>query len=127
VRIFKTKWFTRFARQEGINTPELCEAIARAERGLIDADLGGNVIKQRIARPHEGRSGGFRSIVLFRAGERAVFVYGFAKNKRDNITQAELRDFRDLAQTLLAYTDAQIQTALDTETLSEVECHDQDL
>ena len=64
LRVFKTKWFARFARRQGLEDAELCAAVARAEKGLIDADLGGGVIKQRIARPNEGRSGGFRSIVL---------------------------------------------------------------
>ena len=80
MRIFKN---IRFARREAISDRALCDAIARAERGLIDADLGGNVIKQRIPRPHQGRSGGFRSIILFRAAERAVFVYGFVKNDQE--------------------------------------------
>jgi hypothetical protein len=75
VRIFKTRWFARFARQQEIDDRSLCDAVARAERGLIDADLGGGVIKQRLARPNEGKSGGFRSIVLFRSGENAFFVF----------------------------------------------------
>ena len=67
--IFKNKWFSRFARRQRISDQDLCNAIARAERGLLDADLGGGVIKQRIPRPNEGRSGGYRSIILFLAGE----------------------------------------------------------
>lgn len=59
---------------------------------MIDADLGGGVIKQRFARLGQGKSGGFRSIVLFRRGARAFFVYGFAKNDRDNIDRQELND-----------------------------------
>lgn len=74
LRIFKTKWFVRFAQQNGIKDTVLCEAIANAEKGLIAADLGGGVIKQRIARPKEGKSGGYRSIILFRSGDRAIFV-----------------------------------------------------
>lgn len=127
MRIFRNKWFSRFARHEDITNRDLCEAIERAERGLIDADLGGGVIKQRIARPNEGRSGGFRSIVLFRAGERALFVYGFAKNQRDNISADELKAFKELAQAFLAYTDEQIQNALETEKITEVICDDEDL
>jgi len=64
----------------------LCAAVHRAERGLVDADLSGGVIKQRIARPGEGRSGGFRSILYFRSHERAFFVFGFAKSDLDKIT-----------------------------------------
>jgi hypothetical protein len=85
MRVFKTGPFARFAKHEGIADQELCEAVRRAEKGSIDADLGGAVIKQRLARQGQGRSGGWRSIVLFRRGDRAFFVYGFAKSDRDNI------------------------------------------
>jgi hypothetical protein len=120
--IYKNKAFTRFARQQRISDSALCEAVERAERGLIDADLGGGVIKQRIARPGEGRSGGFRSIVLFRSTDRAFFVYGFAKNERENIRDDELTAFRSLADSLLAYTEEQLQTAQEAGILIEVAC-----
>ena len=74
----------------------------RARSGLIDADLGGGVIKQRIAREGGGRSGGFRTIVLFRRGELAFFVYGFTKSGRENLRQDELATFRRLADEYLA-------------------------
>lgn len=125
MRVFKTKWFIRFARREGIADTELCDAVARAERGLIDADLGGGVIKQRLARPGQGKSGGFRSIVLFQVRHRAVFAYGFAKSERDNIGDDELKAFRDLAAIMLAYDDEQIRLALDSNVLKEVMCHGQ--
>lgn len=124
LRIFKTKWFARFARQEAIADADLCEAIARARRGLIDADLGGGVIKQRIARPNEGRSGGFRSLVLFRVETHSFFVYGFAKNQRDNITKEELKEFRALADEMLAFGNEQLHTALNAEKITEVKCDD---
>ena len=72
----------------------MCEAVDRAESGLIDADLGGGVVKQRIARPSEGKSGGYRSIVLIRAGEKAFFVYGFPKSSRANVRKDELLGYR---------------------------------
>ena len=120
--IFKNKPFARFARQQRISDLALCEAVARAERGLVDADLGGGVIKQRIARPGEGRSGGFRSIVLFRTEDRAFFVYGFAKNERENIRDDELSAFRLLADELLAYTPEQLEKAQEAGALIEVVC-----
>lgn len=120
MRVFKNKWFARFARKEGIGDEALYEAAFRAERGLIDADLGGGVIKQRIARPHEGRSGGFRSIILFRSGARAVFVYGFAKNRRENIDGDELNGFRELARVLLDLDEAAIVAAIRAGSLLEV-------
>src|SRR3990172_2157019 len=97
MRVFKTKPFARFASREGVADEEFCEAVRQAERGLIDADVGGGVIKQRLARKGQGKSGGFRSIVLFRRGSKAFFVYGFAMSDRDNIRRDELRAFRKLA------------------------------
>jgi len=120
--IYKNKAFTRFARQQRISDVALCEAVERAERGRVDADLGGGVIKQRIARPGEGRSGGFRSIVLFRSADRSFFVYGFAKNERENIRDDELAVFRLLADELLAYTQEQLQVAQEAGILIEVDC-----
>lgn len=79
MRIFKTKAFARFARKEGLDDARLRDAVARAERGLVDADLGGGVIKQRLARPGQGKSGGFRVMILYRRAARAIFVYGFAQ------------------------------------------------
>lgn len=73
VKIFMTKRFTRFARQQGIEDTALYDTVARANEGLIDADLGGGVIKQRIARRNKGKSGGFRSIILFRSGGNTFF------------------------------------------------------
>jgi hypothetical protein len=120
VRVFVTKVFARFARQEGLDDGRLCEAIARAERGLVDADLGGGLIKQRVARPGRGRSGGFRTVVAFRTTRRSVFLYGFAKNERDNIDTTELADLKKLAKHVLGYTEAQIAEALRKAELKEV-------
>ena len=102
LQTFKTKAFARFADREGLEDASLCEAVRRARRGLIDADLGGGVIKQRIARKGGGRSGGFRTIVLFRRRELAFFVYGFAKSDRENLRWNELETFRLLADEYLA-------------------------
>ena len=84
------------------------------------------MIKQRIARPGEGRSGGFRSVVLFRTGERAFFVFGFAKNRTANISADNLKAFKLLAKTLLNHTDEQIQKLIELEEITEVNC-DEDL
>jgi hypothetical protein len=80
MRIFKNKAFVRFARKSAISDAMLCQAIRDADRGLIGANLGGGVIKQRIARSGEGKSGGFRTLIVFRTRERAFFVHGFPKN-----------------------------------------------
>jgi hypothetical protein len=120
VRIFKNKSFARFARKARIADAALCEAIGNAERGLTDADLGGGVIKQRIARPGKGKSGGFRTIILFQAGARAFFVHGFAKKDQGNTRDDELSAFRMLAAELLAYDDDALGKAIAAGVFMEV-------
>ena len=112
----------RFARKADVGDAALCEAIRDAERRLIAADLGGGVIKQRIARPGQGKAGGFRALIVFKAGARAFFVHGFAKNERDNIRNDELAALRKLASTLLAYDDEAIARAVASGTLLEMSC-----
>lgn len=102
MRIFKTKGFARFQRKDGIDDSILHEAIARAERGLIDADLGHGLIKQRVARPGQGKRGGFRTIIAYRARDRSVFLYGFAKNQLANISKEDERDLKDYGGMILA-------------------------
>lgn len=124
MRAFKTKPFARFASQEGLADGQLLEAARRVAEGLVDADLGGGVIKQRIARKGQGKSGGFRSVVLYRKGETLFFVYGFAKNARANIRKDELRAFRLLADQMLAMDDAEFEAATANGTLSEIRRED---
>lgn len=124
MRIFKNAWFHRFARKERIEDSALQEAIERAEKGLIDADLGGSVIKQRVARPGQGKSGGFRTVILYRYGERAFFVYGFAKSDLDNITADEERLYKKAAKHVLELSDEQLETLLKKGLFSEVEADD---
>jgi hypothetical protein len=112
VRIFKSRWFERFARKEGIADAVLGDAVARAEEGQIDADLGGGVIKQRIARPGQGRSKGYRTIILFRRGANAFFVYGFSKSQRANIDDDEREQFKEAAKTVLGLTEMQLAAGL---------------
>lgn len=120
MRIFANRWFARFADKQDISDDDLREAVSRAERGLIDADLGGGVIKQRIARKGQGKSGGFRSVILFRQGERAFFVYAFAKSDRDNIDQSELSTYKTAAAVYLNYTDDELALFLKQGTLMEI-------
>ena len=125
MQTFKTKAFARFADREGLEDAALCEAVRRARDGLIDADLDGGVIKQRVARKGGGRSGGFRTIVLFRRGELAFFVYGFAKSDRANLRRDELAAYRLLADEYLALNREQIAAAQAVGTIIEVKCNDQ--
>lgn len=118
MRVFKTRLMTRFCRSEGITDPQLAKAIA--ERGLIAADLGGGLIKQRIARQGQGKSGGWRTVIAYRAGDRAVFVYGFAKNQLDNIDPAQLTDLKTAARELLSLSPPELATKLTAQTIVEV-------
>ncbi len=112
MRIFKSRWFQRFAGKEGIADAALREAVARAEKGQIDADLGGEVIKQRIARPGQGRSKGYRTVILFRRGAKAFFEYGFSKSQRANINDDEEAQFKEAAKRVLALTEKQLAELL---------------
>jgi hypothetical protein len=103
LRVYKNNAFARFAKKARITDADLWRAAQSADRGLIDADLGGGVIKQRIARQGQGKSGGSRAIILFKSGNRAVFVYGFEKKDLANIRLGELEGFRRLAKVVLNY------------------------
>lgn len=121
MQVFKTKWFARFARNEFIADTSLREAISRAERGLIDADLGGGLIKQRVARQGKGRSGGYRLIIAYRAKGRAVFLFGFAKSEMENMAANQLAVARGIARKLLAADDTELAQAIEDRELQEVE------
>ena len=114
MRIFKNTWFSRFASKEGITDGELKEAVNQLEAGQADADLGGGVYKIRIARPGEGKSGGYRVIVFFRSEERTFYVYGFVKSAMSNIDEKQLRDFKRTAKAVLALTEKQLDKILKT-------------
>ena len=119
MRIFKTKTLAKFTRQNDINDEYLVEAVERAVRGLIDADLGGQIIKQRVARPGQGKRGGFRMIIGIRS-DRAIFLFAFAKNERENIGKAELMTLREIGASFLNADDKTIAQALKDGTLIEV-------
>ena len=121
MRVFKTKWFARYARRERIEDSTLCGAIERAERGIVDADLGGGVIKQRVARSGQGRSGGYRVLIAYRFGDRSVFLYGFAKNQRENIEEDELATLREIAAGWLEADDKGLNKGVEKGILQEVQ------
>jgi hypothetical protein len=119
--VYKSKPFARFAKRARIADLDLWEAARRANEGLIDADLGGGVIKQRIARAGAGKSGGSRSIILFKKDDRAVYVHGFEKKDVANIRPDELEAFRKFAGIYLGYTNAEMQKSLEDGALFRVE------
>jgi hypothetical protein len=119
-RIYKNRWFAKYASREGISDAALISAVNQANSGLIDADLGAGLIKQRVARDGGGKSGGYRTLVFFRREEMAVFAFGFAKSSKANLNEVELRAYKMAAKIVLALTQAQVDTEVREERLFEV-------
>jgi len=124
VRIFKTKTLAKFTRQHSVGDDSLVDAVKRALRGLVDADLGGQIIKQRVARPGQGKRGGFRMLIGIRS-DRAIFLFAFAKNERENIDRAELMTLREIVASFLNADDKTIARAVTEGTLIEVQNGDE--
>jgi len=106
--------------KEKIRDSVLVDAVTRAEKGRVDADHGGGVIKQRIARPGRGKSSGYRVIIFFRRSLRAVFAYGFAKSARANIDDDDEKQFKEAAGHVLRLTEIQTKELLESGDLVEV-------
>jgi|LKGT01.1.fsa_nt_gi hypothetical protein len=124
MQAFKTKAFARWADGEGLGDEALAAAVAEMQQGLIDARLGGQVVKKRVALPGRGKRGSTRTLVAFRQGDKAFFVYGFAKNQRGNINDKELRALKLLAKELLNYPAASLARAMKAGELIEIEVND---
>ena len=122
MRVFKNKSFSHFANKEAISDRELCKAVRDAEQKRIH--LGGKVIKQRLARAGQGKSGGYRIIMLFQRAKRAFFVYGFAKNNQDNIWRKEKKALQKLAKVLLVLDDNALARAMNEGEITEVICNE---
>jgi hypothetical protein len=124
MQAFKTRTFAKWANGAGLDADALAIAVAGMERGLIDARLGGEVVKKRVALPGRGKRGGVRTLVAFRQEEKAFFIFGFAKNERANISGDELRALKFLAKELLNYSAMSLTKALQTGELIEIEVND---
>lgn len=122
-RVFKIRHFARWMRKTGLRDEALCAAVAEMSQGLIDADLGGGIVKKRVGLSGRGKRGGARTLVATNKGNRWFFVYGFEKNDRANISDDELEALKDLAEQLLARTAKQLDEALNDGALTEI-CHD---
>jgi len=122
-RIFKTRHFSRWMRKTDLSDPALCAAVLEMERGLIDADLGGGVVKKRVALPGRGKSGGVRTLVATNKGNRWFFVFGFEKNERPNVTAKELEALQKIAADLLKLTSKDLDAHVEFGELQEI-CHD---
>lgn len=119
-RVFRTRIFSRWMHKSGLTDDVLCEAIFEMQLGLVDADLGGNVFKKRVALPGMGKRGSARVIVASRMEDCWFFLYGFCKNERTNIDQDELKAFQMMAKELLKLSDQQLKAALAVGEILEV-------
>ena len=124
-RIFKTRYFSRWMRKTDLSDPALCAAVLEMERGLIDADLGGGVVKKRVALPGRGKSGGARTLVATNKGNRWFFVFGFEKNERPNVTAKELEALQKIAADLLKLTSKDLDAHVEFGELQEIYHDDQ--
>lgn len=115
-----TKWFARFARSNKIAARSLVELVDRAERGIVDADLGNGLLKLRLARAKQGRSGGYRVIVVFRAGDRAFCIYGYAKSEKADLAPDEVLEYRKYAVDFLSLNEGQISRLMADGKLVEI-------
>lgn len=124
MQVFKSKWFGKWADKEDLTDKDLSAAVEEMVNGLIDADLGGHVMKKRVALQGQGKSGGARTLLAFKMGDKAFFMFGFAKNQQDNISPKELKALKAMAKQVLGYTPAQLNVALNAGEFIEVK-HDE--
>jgi hypothetical protein len=119
-RVFKTRHFNRWMRKTALTDRVLCAAVAEMGKGLIDADLGGGVVKKRVALPGRGKRGSSRLLIATNKQDRWFFVFGFEKNERGNISEVELKALRELAGHLLARTSGELDEAVREGVLREI-------
>lgn len=124
--IYVTRWFDRWADQQGVNPQSLCAAVQEMQAGLYDANLGGGLYKKRLARSGQGKRSGFRTLVASNRESRWCFVFGFAKSARTNIAQDELQALKRLAKYLLVLPEEGLELAQLAGEVKEVRCHAQD-
>ena len=122
-RVFKTRHFKRWMRKTELTDDALCAAVLEMVEGLIDAELGGGVVKKRIGIAGRGKRGGARTLIATNKGSRWFFVYGFEKSDRANISSDELEALQALASDLLALSGKELSQAVEDTTLEEI-CND---
>jgi len=119
-RVFKTRHFSRWMRKTELTDSSLCLAVVEMIQGLIDADLGGGVIKKRVGLAGRGKRGGARTLVATNRGNRWFFLFGFEKNDRANISAEEKEALQSIARDLLARTTRELDAQVDDGTLQEI-------
>lgn len=121
--IYKTRVFDRWVKEQNLSSQALCKAVEEMQRGLYDADLGGGLFKKRIARQGRGKSGGYRTLIATNKGNRWFFVFGFAKNERDNIDRTDEQALKEYAKVLLAAPLSDIEKLKKDNKIIEVVCN----
>src|SRR5712692_10070226 len=121
--VFKTRHFRRWMHKTELTNQALCNAISEMEKGLIDADLGGGVVKKRVPLPGRGKRASTRTLVATNKGNRWFFVFGCAKNDRANVSAKELEALQSIAADLLKLSSTQLDDHVAREALQEI-CHD---
>jgi len=116
-----TKWFKKWAKKSKLKDKDLLETIKNLKDGLSTADLGSNLFKVRAKRENSGKSSGFRTIVVYKENERAIFLYGFGKNEKENITKTELLYFKKLGNDFLALSPNEIKQLIENMSLFNIE------
>ena len=120
MHILKTKSFHKWAQKAGLNNKSLKKAITEIETGLYDAKLGGYLLKKRVGLKDKGKRGGARTIIAFKKADKAIFVYGYTKNERANITEKEKKALSNLAQFCFTRNMQEIERLIETKALIEV-------
>ena len=121
IKKLSTKWFKKWAKKVRLNNGNMLEAIENLKKGLSTADLGGNLYKVRVKQANKGKSSGFRTVVVYKKNDRAIFLYGFGKNEKANIDAAELNYFKKLGRDFLALNLGQIQHSVEQQILFDLE------
>ncbi len=107
-----TKQFVKWVSKQKIPETELATAISEVQAGIFEANLGGHIYKKRIRFEGQGKSGSGRTIICYKRNERAIFIHGFAKNEKDNLSPKELHVFKEFAKILLGLSQKDIATAI---------------
>jgi hypothetical protein len=121
MHVYLPKSFQRDAKRDGVTDDGCREAIRKAEGGLVDATLGGGLIKQRIATGNRGAAKGSRAVIFYRRGELAVFLHIFAKSRKASLLKSELTEYLEFARSLEALTKAQLKALAATRGWRELE------
>lgn len=116
-----TKWFRKWAKKSALKNDNLLEVIENLQNGLSIANLGSSLYKVRVSRPHSGKSSSFRTIIVYKENDKAIFLYGFGKNEKDNISQTELEYFKKLGKDLISLNKDQLRKSIEQQILFDLE------